>query len=536
MRQRDLRVLLAAFFIDETCSWGYTVVLAAYAFERTGSTGWIAVIACTRWIAGLIVSGAAGVIADRYERSRIVTVSGAACAAVMVLMTIAVASDGPLWILPALSVLDVLFSAPVRPTTGALIPEIVPESQLIAANSLFAGLENLVIVLGPGIGGLLLLAGAPAVAVGINAGSYLVAALLFLRVKTRSRGNAQAGEARVAQWTAGLRALARTPATLLLVVFLGLTAAVYGAAVVVYAPLSVHLGTGAAGYSYLLAASAVGGLIAAGWAERLSGATRLAPVIVGGVALAAVPFWLSAYLTNGVAGAIMQAASGVGMVAVEVLAVTALQRDLPRAVIGRALAAVGAVCLATTVLGNLGASLVLSTAGLTWTLTAIGVAFPLIALTGLPALVRCDRDAAARTEALRPTIALLEELDLFAGAAQSTLAALAAAAQPRVMRIGEVVLSQGDDPDALWLLAKGRLGVMAAGVPMPDVVAPGYVGEIGLLHETPRSATVTVLETAEVMRIDAADFRAAADASSTSVSLLSMAGERLARTPALSRG
>src|SRR5262249_24883558 len=58
LRQRDVRTLLGAFFVDETCSWGYTVVLAAYAYERTGSTGWIAVIACTRWITGLIVSGA----------------------------------------------------------------------------------------------------------------------------------------------------------------------------------------------------------------------------------------------------------------------------------------------------------------------------------------------------------------------------------------------------------------------------------------------------------------------------------------------
>ncbi len=531
LRQRDLRILLGAFFVDETCSWGYTVVLAAYAYERTGGTGWIAVIACTRWITGLIVSGAAGVIADRYERSRLVAISGVACAGVMAAMTVAVASDAPLWILPVLSVLDVVVSAPVRPATGALIPELVPESRLIAANSLFAALENLVIVVGPAIGGLFLLAGAPAVAVGINAVSYLVAALLFLRVRIRSRGDAQPGEARVAQWTAGVQALIGTPATFLLALFLGLAAAVYGAAVVVYAPLSVHLGTGAAGYSYLLAASAVGGLIAAGWAERLSAAIRLAPVIVGGIALAAIPFWLSAYLTNGVAGAFMQLLSGMGMVAVDVLAVTVLQRDLPRAVIGRALAAVGAVCLAATVIGNLGASLVLSTAGLTWTLTAIGLAFPLIALTGLPALTRCDQNAAASTEALRPTVALLEELDLFAGAPRSALELLAAAGQRRTAHIGDVLIRQGDEPDAIWLLASGRLGVVADGVPMPDVTAPGYVGEIGVLHGTARSATVTVLDPADVVRIDAADFRATADMSSASPSLLSMAGERLERTP-----
>ena len=76
------------------------------------------------------------------------------------------------------------------------------------------------------------------------------------------------------------------------ILFCALDSAVYGAASVVYAPLSVRLGTGVNGYSYLLAAAALGGVLGAGLANRLSGASRLAPVIMGSICLQSFP-WLA---------------------------------------------------------------------------------------------------------------------------------------------------------------------------------------------------------------------------------------------------
>ena len=531
LRQRDLRYVFGAYVIDDTASWGYSVVLAAYAYGRTGSTGWIAFIACTRWIVGLLVSGYAGVLADRYDRARLIAVSGVLCAIAMVAMTIVVGTDGPLWLLPTLSALDTVLSSPVRSATGALVPDLVRESELLAANSLFAVLENVVVVVGPGIGGLLLLAGTPAVAMGLNSASYLVAAALYLQVRKRSRGDAvAAGQSRVAEWTAGIRAIGRTRAAILLTVFLALASTVYGASVVVYAPLSISFGTGSKGYSYLLAASAFGSVIAAFAAERLSARTRLAPLLVGAIVLEAVPFWLSDFVGSPVLGAALQVASGCGMVTLDVLAITALQRDLPRASLGRALAATGAVALAATITGNLVASAVISSAGLSWTLTAIGIAFPVIALACLPVLVGNDRDSAERTLALQPAVALIEQLDLFDGASQRVLEQLAASAERCSLEPGVVLLAQGDESDALWLLASGRLGVQADGVVLPPVAAPGYVGELGLMNDAPRSATVTVLEPAQLLRIDAAAFRDAMESASSSASMISLAGERLGRT------
>lgn len=531
LRIADMRYVLGAFVVDDTASWGYGVVLAAYAYARTGSTAWIAVIACTRWIVGLALSGYAGVLADRYDRARLIAVSGAACAVPMAALGGVIAADGPLWLLPVLSAADTALSSPVRAATGAIVPDIVPEADLIAANGLFALLENVVVVVGPGIGGLLLLAGTPAVAMFLNAASYLVAAALYLRVRTRSRGEAAAEpEGRMRQWSAGIRAIARSRATVLLTVFVALASGVYGAAVVLYAPLSVSFGTGPDGYSYLLAASALGSVAAAVVAERLSARTRLAPFLAGAIALEAVPFWISDYVSNGVVGAVLQTASGAGMVVVDVLAITALQRDLPRAVLGRALAAAGAVALAATVLGNLLASTLISTVGLSWTLGAIGVGFSLLALGCLPALVANDRATAARTEALGGVVELLARLKLFDGASHHVLERLAGVAEPRTVPAGEVLIRQGDDSDALYLLSSGRLGIEADGSELPVVSAPGYVGELGLLENAKRSATVTALEPCQLFQIAAADFGAAVEAAGRSVSLIALSGERLART------
>jgi Cyclic nucleotide-binding domain len=68
---------------------------------------------------------------------------------------------------------------------------------------------------------------------------------------------------------------------------------------------------------------------------------------------------------------------------------------------------------------------------------------------------------------------------------------------------------------------------------LPPVTAPGYVGELGLLHGIPRTATVQARTDSTLLRIDGPDFLAAVSASRPSPSLLSVAGTRMARTAGL---
>lgn len=537
LRSADLRKLAAAYVIDALGGWAQSVVLAVYIFDRTGSPTWVAALGAARWIPGLLLASVGGVLADRYDRAKVMVYSALASFAVTCAIAALVASNAPVWTLLVTAALSATTFAPYRPAAGALTPEVVPEKDIVAANSLFALLESVTVVVGPAIGGLLLLTGKPVTGIIVNAVSFLGAAAVAQRLAVRSRGGAEPGGNMIKQWATGLRTLTEHRAAFTLVLFCALDSGIYGAATVIYAPLSVHLGTGANGYSYLLAGSALGGVIAAGLANRASASTRLAPIIVGSLCLEALPFLLTALVHWPAAAFVLQVFSGIGMIIVDVLALTALQRDLPGAVLSRVLGVFDTLILAAIVIASFAASTLYDATGkdLDTVLIAIGVFFPAVALLGLPVLIRADRKVAGEITALTPRIDLLARLDLFSGAPRTVLERLAAAAVEHQVPARELLIREGDSADALWILVDGALNVRIQGDrptarQLPVVNAPGYVGELGLLHHRPRTATVRTREPSTLLRIDGQDFLDAVAETTPSISLLSTASTRLART------
>jgi MFS family permease len=536
LRHRDLRLLIASFLVDQIGSWSYIIVISVYIFDRTHSTQWLAANAVCRWGPSLLLASYGGVLADRYQRTTVMAVSALASAVLMAGMAVVVGSDAPVAFVLAISALSSVALAPYPAAAGALTPEIVGEQDLAAANSIFSALESLVVVVGPGIGGLLLLTGRPVIGVVINAASFAVAAALVTRLRVRSRGGGSAEDSTARQWVTGLKSLAAQPVAVAVILFCALDSAVYGAASVLYVPLSVRLGTGPNGYSYLTAGMALGGLLGAGLANRLSGASRLAPVIMGSICLQALPFLLTVPVHWPVLAAALQVVSGIGMIIVDVLALTSLQRDLPGDVLGRVLGIFDTVVLAGILLAALATGILLAHADVNVALVAVGVGIPVLGLVGLPTLLRADSMSAAAAERLRPRVALLSELDLLAGADRRTLERLAAAAEEIVMPAGQIVINEGDEADALWILADGELSVQARGGgpeprELPPVTAPGYVGELGLLHGIPRTASVRTSRECTLFRIGGQDFLSALQVSQPSPALLSVAGTRMARTP-----
>ena len=193
-------------------------------------------------------------------------------------------------------------------------------------------------------------------------------------------------------------------------------------------------------------------------------------------------------------------------------------------------------CWPGILLASLATGILLAHTNVDVALVAVGVGIPALGLAGLPTLLRADRTSAAAAERLRPRVELLSELDLLADADRSTLERLAAAAEEVVVPAGGVVIREGDNADALWILADGELSVSATGgdrAPreLPPVTAPGYVGELGLLHGITRTATVRALRESTLLRIDGQAFLSALQATRPSPTLLSVAGVRMARTP-----
>ena len=457
---RDLRLLVAAFTIDGLGSWAYLTVLIVYVFERTGSTGWIALLTASRWLPGLLMASYGGVLADRYERTRLMITSAILSYVAMAAIALVVATDAPLVLILVLSAISAVAAAPYRPSFGALTPEVVPERDLTAANGLFSALESLVVVIGPGVGALLLLTDEPAAAIQLNALSFLAAALLVSQVRVRSRGDApEEGQSAFRAFVDGLNALRAERIATVLVLFCALDSAVYGASTVLFVPISEQLGTGSNGFGYLLAGSALGGVVAAGLANRLSASRRLAPIIVGGIACQAVPFGLTAFVHTPAIGFGLQVIAGVGMIIVDVLAITALQRDMPRGVLGRVLSLLDVAVVLAILVSSFVFAFLLSAIDLHPSLFVLGIGFPAIALLCIGPLLRSDRKTASRLRELEPRIALLQMLDLFEAASRLVLERLAGSVEVVEMPDATNVVTEGEAADALWIIVDGEVTV-----------------------------------------------------------------------------
>ncbi|HEV2011793.1 MAG TPA: cyclic nucleotide-binding domain-containing protein [Candidatus Limnocylindria bacterium] len=108
-----------------------------------------------------------------------------------------------------------------------------------------------------------------------------------------------------------------------------------------------------------------------------------------------------------------------------------------------------------------------------------------------------------RSERLR-TVDLLSQLDRVA------LARLAGYMVPLAFAAGEVICSEGDPADGLYIVVRGTLGVYATGAGgerRMNAIGPGhYVGELALLVDQPRSATIRADTEGEILRLDRDQF------------------------------
>jgi MFS family permease len=531
LRIRDFRLLAIVTVVDGIGSWATTAALLAYVFDRTGTTTSIAIVSAARWVPGLVLGSYGGVIADRYERVKVLVASDVVAFGGMVVMAVVVAGDGPLWAIYALIAVEATAMTANRPASAALTPEIVPERDLTAANGLFSMLEGVVVVVGPAIGALLAAGDRVTVAIIANAASFLVAATLASRLRVRSHGDAaEVEDGTLTAVVEGLRALRAQRTAVVLLGCMAVANTIYGAASVLFVPISVQMGTGPEGYGYLLAGMALGTGLSAAFADRLSASGRLAPVILAGLVALAAPFAILPSVEVPVLAFALMVVAGGGFILVGILAETALQRDIPRGVLGRVMSLADVVCLVAVLVAGVVAAALEETWGLHQALYVVGFGFPCLAFFGVRSLLRSDRANLAAHQALAPRVALLEQLDLLAAANRAVLEGLA-----RAVHVVEVpgpteVVREGDPAVAMWVLVDGEATVTSHGQPIRALGPGSYFGEIGILRGFPRTATVRTTGPAVLWRIAGEDFRLAIEAGAASASLVRTTVSRLART------
>lgn len=133
----------------------------------------------------------------------------------------------------------------------------------------------------------------------------------------------------------------------------------------------------------------------------------------------------------------------------------------------------------------------------------------------------------------------LARVPLFAGLDAREIGALVPAARSLTFRARQEVFHKGDPGGQLYVVVRGRLKALTTSADGDDVVfgimGPGEVfGEVALLSESPRSATVRVIEKAELLVLDRRDFLAFLRKNpDAAVRLLGLLAERLKRASEL---
>jgi MFS family permease len=539
LRNRDYRLLYIGLAISMSGSWAYNVALVVFVFNATHSPAWVAAASMTRFLCALVASPFGGLIADRVERVRLMVTLDSVALILQAALAVVAALNGAVVLAIILAALTSVTGSSYDPAARAATPAIVGEEHLAAANSAQSAVENLSVIVGPAIAGALLVFSPPAVVFAVNAATFGLSALLVGRMHGRSRPAdiTEGGTAGpLKQMAGGLAAFVESPTVMLLAGFSILASFVYGTDTVLFVVISRdQLGTGSTGYGYLLAALGVGGIVMAGFMNRIAAARRLGAIIVLGMAVFCLPTALLTVVHAPWVAFLLEVVRGAGTIVVDVLAITALQRLVKPDVVARVFGVFFAFVLVAISLGALLMPILLGTFGLTTTLLIMGLAIPAFSVATYPWLRALDARAVGELSAIEPRVATLQALDIFTGATRAALERLARSAVEETVDAGTVLIREGAEADDFFVLTAGKVDVTAAGEAgleraLAVLEPPDYFGEIGLLGRRPRTATVTTAGRCTVLRINGDDFVEALTVANLSPAALGGSQMRLART------
>jgi MFS family permease len=182
---------------------------------------------------------------------------------------------------------------------------------------------------------------------------------------------------------------------------------------------------------------------------------------------------------------------------------TLLQRIAPEAVLTRIFGVLEGFSMFGLAVGSITAGVLITTLSVSGALIVAGVLVPIVLLASWPQLGGLDQDA-------RPpdpeALALLREIPIFAPLSAPSIERILAELTWLDVPAGEVLIREGDPGDRFYVIAEGRAQVSRGGATIRDEGPGEYVGEIALLRDVPRTATVTALTSLRVIGIERGRF------------------------------
>ena len=505
LRNRDIRRLELAWAASNVGGWGYLVGVSVFAYEE-GGVGAVGIVHFVRLLAGASAAPFLAVLADRHSRKLVMLAAHCICGAALLLAALATTAGTPLLVY-ALVVCFEIAHSPFRPAQAALVPSLArgPE-ELTAANAVASTIESGGVFAGPALGGLLLAFTSPGVTLAAAGALFLSSSVLIVRIDEPSRADEEPHDEEPVsvRLLAGFRTIGQTRRVRLLVGLFAALAFADGVLFVLTVPLAVDvLDTGEAGVGFLNSALGVGGVVGALAVLALLPRGRLGSLMAVGLLLWGLPMLLLGGWPTLSSALLLLALVGAANTLVEVSGLTLLQRAVPDEVLGRVFGVLETVGLGSVGVGSLVGSLLVSGIGTRWALAAAGL---FLATVGIAAW---NPVRALEVEESSRELELLRGIFIFAPLAFSTLDTLATKLVPVDAPAGTEVIRQGEPGDRFFIVGEGRLDVDVDGAPGEPLRPGDFFGEIALLRNVARTATVTAVDDAKLYALERGDFIAA---------------------------
>jgi MFS family permease len=503
-----LRRSLLAYLMFNTAEWAVWVAVLVFAYDFGGTTA-TAVAAVAQLLPAAIIAPLVASLGDRAPRERLLSWTYLLQAAMMALTVLLFMLDAsPPWILIGAVLVSVSISLS-RPVYLATLPAFAGNAaQLTAANSVSTMAESLALLVGPAIAAAVAALAGTWQVFGLFAVGQLIAALLVRRRTHADPGmvNTERSRIRLSDATDALAELRAFPSGLLLIGYAGVAFLLVGMADVLAVVLAFEiLDLGPSGPGVLISAMGFGGIAGAAASIMLAGRRRLGPALTGSLLLAGAPFALAGLSTQLLAVVLLLAAAGAGKSLLDVAARTLLQRSVDEDVLVRAFGLQEGLMMLALAVGALAVPLLVGLFGPRGAFVTAGLMLPVLAALTWPRLRSID--AAAQPPPL--SLALLRRVPMFGYLPAPVLERVASRMLPVEFRAGDTVIRQGDSGEHFYVVESGQLEVTVDGQPRPTLGPGDSFGEIAMMRDVPRTASICAVTEARLWALDRETFLAA---------------------------
>ena len=498
-----LRREASALALYRMAEFGPWVAMLVYAYSEGGATA-TGVVSLAILIPTALFAPFAGPLIDRLGATRVLVGAYAAQTVAMAATAVSLLAGGPPIVTYVLGALTAMMLVVTHPAHAVVSPGIArTAAQLVALNAVTGWILSLGLVLAPACAGLILALSTPGAVYAAGAACVLLSTILVWPLRDlvpplpQDADGTEVGPLR--QLDEGARALARASAPREVVIVLAATFLMVGAFDVLVVILAVgSLGIGESGAGYLTAAHGAGAVLGAVASLSLVGRGRLVPVMLGAALVAAGAFIVLGLQITVLVAFAVAAVTGVSRSLLEVSGQTLLQRVTATEILARVFAFKEGLAMAAWGLGSVSVPVVIAVAGVRGALFYAGAIVPVLVLLRFRQLLAVD--AAATVPAV--TIALLRSVGIFRALPVPALEGVAHGASDVSVSAGETIIRQGDTGDRYYAIADGTVEVLRDGALVNTLDRGEGFGEIALLHDVTRIATVNAVTDVRLFAIE----------------------------------